>query len=156
CTGWSSSSAGVMGIAGNPTTVTTSWLNNAAPNCDTSHGLYCLEVGAGAGPNTLPSLPGGAKLAFLAYGPYLGDFATGTAPDGGPDAVHVAADSLCAQAAAAAALPGTFHAWVSSTGTGAQQYFASLAMQGPWYRADGFQIAPNLASLTNGSGISTQ
>lgn len=128
----------------------------ASVTCDKKSALYCAQVGAGAGPNVFPTPPAGSKIAFTAPGPYPGDFGTSDAGfadasvrsgDAGAD-VHLVADEACNEMARGNGLAGKFHAWVSSSTMPAGAYFSSLAMNGPWVRIDGIEVAASLDDLT--------
>lgn len=134
--------------------------NGANGYCSSANPLYCLEVGSGGGANHYPAVPAGGKIAFLAVGPYPNTFANSdagvldaAAPSG--DAVHEVGDAICSELAAGAGQSGEFHAWLSSSTTGAGAYFTGLSMNGPWYRSDGIEVASSLTDLTT-NGAHTQ
>jgi hypothetical protein len=132
-------------------------LNGGSATCDKKSALFCAQVGPGGGPNVFPTPPAGAKIAFTAAGPYPGDFAASDAGfvdasvkdgDAGTD-VHLVGDEICNEMARGNGLAGKFHAWVSSTTMPAGAYFQSLAMNGPWVRVDGIEVAASLGDLTS-------
>ncbi|MEO7109188.1 MAG: hypothetical protein ABI183_02015 [Polyangiaceae bacterium] len=161
CTGWTSSAASVIhGNAGQAGIVSQYAFNNLGDLCVTESPLYCVEVGSGGAPNKYPTIPAGGKIAFVAAGPYPGNFALSdagvldaAAPPG--DQVHGVGDAICNELAAGAGRSGDFHAWVSSSTTGAAAYFTGLSMNGPWYQLDGLEVAASLSVLTT-TGPSTQ
>ncbi|MGH7327071.1 MAG: hypothetical protein ACREJX_01850, partial [Polyangiaceae bacterium] len=131
-------------------------VSGGSVTCNNKSALYCAQVGAGAGPNVFPTAPAGAKIAFAAPGPYPGDFGSSDAGfvdasvkngDAGAD-VHLVADEICNEMARGNGLSGNFHAWVSSSTMPAAAYFTSLAMNGPWVRVDGIEVASSLGDLT--------
>jgi hypothetical protein len=69
----------------------------------------------------------------------------------------LAGDAVCASAASAASLPGTFMAWLSDSTTDPATRFTQAG--GPYVRPDGTLIADDWADLTDGTlstSISTQ
>lgn len=161
CDEWTSSVAGGTGGGGTYVVTSLGAISGSIADCSSRARLYCIEVGAGGKPNVFPTLPSGAKIAFVADGQYQSSFADSdsgvldaSAPDAG-DSVHSTGDEICNESARGSGLPGTFHAWLSSSTIGASAYFTSLSMNGPWYRADGEEIAGSLTELTT-TGTRTQ
>jgi hypothetical protein len=85
-----------------------------------------------ASPSDAPSagkVPPGGKIAFLSNGMFR------------PGSLMTikSADALCATEAAAASLPGTYLAWMSSTAAGIGA--VNRVGVGPWYLVDGAKVA---------------
>jgi hypothetical protein len=165
CNGWTAGTqldgGPLTGVAGSYRFIWQFVRNNVGGEaCTQALPLYCAQVGPGAGALVSRSVPAGGKLVFTTHASYPADFAAnftadgGSVPDGG-DAVHAAADAIC-NAEAAGKVSGTFHAWVSSPAATASTYFASLSMNGPWYRPDGTLVATAASNLTDTNGISSQ
>ncbi|HEX7663876.1 MAG TPA: hypothetical protein VF407_05175, partial [Polyangiaceae bacterium] len=161
CAGWTTGLVASNGNLGETDATGPYALSGTGRTCNETHGLYCAEVGAGAGPNVYPPIPAGGKRVFVADGAYPGNFALSaatlldaSAPDAG-DAVHGVGDEICNEVARANGLSGKYHAWLSSTGANAKAYFQGIGMNGPWYRADGAELAADLGELTT-TGARTQ
>ncbi|MEO7110067.1 MAG: hypothetical protein ABI183_06490 [Polyangiaceae bacterium] len=155
CRGWSSADGTDEGAIGISAVVgPNDSLAYAGSYCHQAGVVRCVEVGSGGAKNHFPALASGAKIAFVTDGVYPGNLAlsdagviVGDPPDAG-DAVHSVADAICNQTAASAGRSGTFHAWVSSSGTSAKDFFAAHGMTGPWVRPDGIEITPSLDALS--------
>ena len=164
CQAWSandSSDGGFAGSVGAQGFISSDALGDSNIGCNSSALLICAQVGTGAGPNRYPTLPAGAKIAFVTKSTTNGGFATedagtdGGAPPGA-DGAHKYADATCNAEAHAAGLGGVFHAFISSSGADALTYFTSLSMNGPWYRPDGFELASSRADLVSSTALHTQ
>ena len=68
----------------------------------------------------------------------------------GMNQTAASADSFCAQAAAAAGLPGTFVAWFSDTDNNISA-IDRITIPGTWARLDGATVASGISDLTDGS-----
>jgi hypothetical protein len=86
----------------------------------------------------------GQKRVFVTNAAYIGDLRTAA---GTPDGL-AAGDRLCNTSAQAAALGGTWVAWLSASGLGGSTNAADrIADVGPWYRLDGHKVFNNKANL---------
>lgn len=122
-----------------------SW--SSTNSCSGSRHLYCLKSEV-FGPVDLP-VPQGGQQAFVTSQVGSGDFSTWPEAEDGTSGIE-AADSICNNLASDAglALAGDFKAWVSDANTDARDRFVS---GGPWNRLDGFELASDLADLTDGA-----
>ena len=151
CNGWSSTTAvdggALRGECGRYRMVGDQWFFNIGCDCATPQPLYCAQVGAGGGiyPPVVVNDKRVFVLPFAMFGDFAGPFSSG---DGGVDSVHAKADQFCN----AGQVP-TFHAWISSTATSADAYFASLGMDGPWYTTFGHLAAVHRSDLTTSPGV---
>ena len=112
--------------------------------CDDQNHVICAERGHSV--DVAPVIETG-RIAFVSD--------TGFVPNAG----LVAADALCNADAAAAQLPGTYRAWLGTSGGGAETRFVPAGE--PWRRIDGPRLAPTAADflaptsppyLTSGAG----
>jgi hypothetical protein len=147
CAGWTS--PGGTAQVGSYRMLHVYYRANTTRACNEALPLYCAEVGPGGAPLRFPVAPAGSKRVFVTSNAYPKDFALDAGGAGDP--VHEAADALC-QAEAQGKLTGTFRAWVASPALSAPAHFAANAMNGPWYRLDGFKVAGDLAALTSPEG----
>ncbi|MGZ6142670.1 MAG: choice-of-anchor D domain-containing protein [Myxococcales bacterium] len=104
------------------------WFLGADESCDGAYALYCFETDYSA--SITPHATG--RLAFESAGQFT--------PGGG----LAAADQLCHDEAAGAALSGTFLALLTTTTTPAAARFSAGT---PWVRVDGVQLAASPADL---------
>ncbi|GAC1569834.1 MAG: hypothetical protein NVS3B20_01010 [Polyangiales bacterium] len=85
----------------------------------------------------------GKKRVFVTAGKWNGDLRSAGKGASGVEG----ADNLCNASALGAGLPGTFRAWLSTTGEGAP---ARIAEVGPWYLVDGTKVFSSKASFKSG------
>ena len=98
-----------------------------------------LGGGDDAGPGGVP-----ARRVFVTSATFTGDLAH----EGAAASALDGADELCAQAADAVGLLGTFRAWLSS---GEGNAVDRVTGPGPWKMLDGRVVFPDRESLTHGS-----
>jgi len=118
-------------------------LNDASSGQDASHNTADATTGkdSSVGTNVVPN----AKRVFETSKTFTGDLKTEGGGTTGPDG----ADKLCATAAAAASLGGTWKAWISSS---TENAFARIADVSPWYFVDRkTKVFDNKNGLVQGS-----
>ncbi|MBX7098058.1 MAG: DUF1554 domain-containing protein, partial [Myxococcaceae bacterium] len=131
CIDWSTADAGSTGYAGSPDDLGRGWTHNTPAGCNQPRPLFCM--GYDRAVPVAPVRPADARVAFVTNGTYLL----------GPGLV--AADQLCANEAAAAGLPGTFLALLSTDGGSAASRFKTDA--GTWVRPDNAALMPTAAEV---------
>ncbi|MFZ5443529.1 MAG: DUF1554 domain-containing protein [Myxococcota bacterium] len=87
-------------------------------------------------------LPAGAKLVFVTRTTYTGDLGGLTGGDG-----------LCAAAASAASLGGTWRAWLSSTVGTRVNAFDRIQGDGPWYLVGTDDAGRRIKAFTNKTSL---
>lgn len=108
-------------------------------------GQQCVpdSTGVDGGVTTdAPGLPAGAKRVFVTRTTYKGNL-------GG----RAGADALCQNAASAAALTGTWQAWLSDF---AEPAVDQITGTGPWYDLQGARVFANHAALTTAPSVSIE
>jgi hypothetical protein len=153
CGNWSFSGFSDAGAVGLTSFVGADALDDSPRRCNFDAQLYCAQVGSGGAPNVYPPIPAGGKLAFVTDVSLPGNFGTGgpSVIDGGALLVdagaHDVGDAVCSQVARGHGKTGIFRAWLATSTEDARTYFSDHAMNGPWYRADGVEIAASSAEL---------
>lgn len=148
CQGWTTRANAQEGGTGYPaSTNSTSWVDFSSSRCDDAEGLLCFEQ-ARTLPDggTQPQPPRVAtKRVFRTSATFTGNLvaAAGASPG------LAAADALCAMAAAAGSLGGTWKAYLSAPGTRAGD---RLTFRGPWMvvGGDGGVAVDSVEQLTLG------
>lgn len=120
-------------------------------------GVTSWSVAGCSGPTCDVTLTGDlAVTATLGQLGYLA-FATDNLYDGDllgdPASADAEADAICNAEAAAAGLPGTYRAWLSSTTVSALSRLTGA--RAGWVRVDGVPFAPSLTALTSAQLLST-
>src|SRR5262249_39410673 len=133
CLSWTKNTDDAGVTIGNPyvTTVGT-WTDTGTGRCDTPMRLYCFGIDSKERLKIEPPLA--ARRAFVTIATHvIGSGLTG-------------ADALCQSEARAAGLPGTYLAFMATTGQSAGSRFN--ADGGPnWYRVDDIPLAATPAEL---------
>jgi len=106
--------------------------------------LCCLPVCQPGSPRGAPDGCGGVCLATNVV------FVTSTTFQPGALGGLAGADAACQNLAAAAGLPGTFKAWLSTSGAGGVNAIARLAGARGWVRRDGKSFVDTTANLAAG------
>jgi hypothetical protein len=129
CSDWTSNSHSVEGEEGIPECGPLLWTDTGAFFCDDTFPLYCFDT-SHVTPLTVTKTPG--RIAFVSKGSL--DNTSGIA----------GADTLCTTEAAAASLPGTFQALLSTSTTPAATRSGFNFSPGSevYVRPDGIEIAP--------------
>lgn len=121
-----------QGLAGSTRFSNGQWTELVAQPCNQPVRIYCLGVNRQG--TALPPPPAAnARRAFFSNGSF--NPATGLG----------AADALCASEAAAAALPGTYLAFLATVNATAASRFNTAG--GPWVRVDDVRVADTAAGL---------
>jgi hypothetical protein len=119
---------------GNPLASGADWVVSSTALCPNLAHLYCFGVGLSSPLEVTP--PPGGRLAFVSVQSAM------------PASGLAAADALCAGEAAAAQLPGTFRALLSTSTASAMSRFD---MSRPtWVRPDGVALADSPLAFANG------
>lgn len=154
CSNWTTTTDGNAWV-GAVSKTGAAWTMGGNVTCSTniSMHLVCLETQPGPA-LSLPDLPAATdQIAFTTWLSVSGNLASSAYAD--PGSVGIAAgDSICNNRASTRGLAhaGTYKAWLSDASVDARDRFES---NGPWYRADGFLIATDMADLTDGSLATT-
>lgn len=119
------------GQVGNGNLASAGWTSDRPVECALAEPLYCFGIDH-ANPVTAPARPNPSRIVFTSR-PF-------TLTSGGV----AAADAACAAEAAAASLPGTYRALLSTPTVEANARFASTD-GGPWARVDG--VVPSATPL---------
>jgi hypothetical protein len=136
CNGWNSLDGGTSGLTGRVAGGPVTWTDRTDSGCDTARRLYCFQTDHG-GADLVPA-PTSGKIAFVS----TKNFAPG------PGVGIGGADTLCANEAAAASLPGTYKALLATTSASA----ASRLTLAPLYvRPDGIPIASGAVIAAGGA-----
>lgn len=138
CSDWTSNSSSVQGELGLNATGPLLWTDDGGGFCNDVLALYCFDT-SHVTPLTVTKTPG--RIAFVSKGSL--DTTSGLA----------GADSLCVTEAAAASLPGTYQALLSTSTTPAalRSGFDFSPASAPYVRPDGIEIAaaPTMATGAN-------
>jgi hypothetical protein len=145
CSDWTSDSAALSTVLGDPTRTTQSWTVGSLPPCDNVGRLLCLETVAGP---ALPPFAVEGRRAFVTSERGPGDLSSWPQADPGSSGVG-AGDSICRNLAMLAGFEeaATFKAWLSDGSTDAIDRFVH---DGPWVRPDGVVPATGKSDLTDG------
>ncbi|MFO0599900.1 MAG: DUF1554 domain-containing protein [Myxococcaceae bacterium] len=135
CNDWTTASSAAVGTYGDGSASSPSWTAFSTTGCDQVLPLICLEQSH----SPLPPTPGAPKAVFITSLTFTGNL-------GG----LAGADQKCATAAAAANLPGTFKAWLSSGSTSALSRFT---VEGPWEQRS--QLDGNILTFRNRANLQT-
>lgn len=149
CNDWNDTPAG-GGRIGAPAATRQSWADFGTKGCAGAAHLYCLETVAGPALQ-LPEPK--LRVAFMTGSLGNGDLSSWAQAQMGTQGI-AAGDSICRAAADNAGLlaASEFKAWLSDGAANAKDRFNH---DGPVYRLDGFEVASNLADLTDGRLITS-
>jgi hypothetical protein len=115
-----------------------SWYWGDDEPCNFDNHLFCLEVGRSA-VVAPPTPPAGARIAFRSKAVW------------NPSSGLPSADALCASDAKAAALPGSFAAFLATSKASAVSRFDLGG--GPWVRTDGVALVAKATDLAAGKVV---
>jgi hypothetical protein len=125
CADWTDATLDENPLAGEPSAGSAMFSLTYLHPCGQPAHLYCFGVGVD---RALPPSSVSGRMAFLSN--------DGWTPDGSV----AGADSLCQGEATTAGLPGTYKAFLATSGASAVSRFDMAGL--PWVRPDGYPLAP--------------